>query len=75
MDNTSPVKEAIAAIMGELMKADGMRLKGGSGVKVEVEPAEEGGEMECPVCAAGTCDDPEHMGEEDMAGLLASVGE
>lgn len=71
---TSPVKEAIAAIMGELIKADGRLLKGGGGMKVEVEPAEEG-EMECPACAAGTCDDPEHMGEEDMAGLLASVGE
>jgi len=69
----SPVQEAIAVIMGELLKADGKRL---GGVKVEMEPGgEEPGEMECPECAAGTCNDPEHMGDEDMAGLLASVGE
>jgi hypothetical protein len=67
----TPVKEAIEAIMGELIKADGMRLRG---MNAPAE-AEEEAEQKCAACAAGTCDDPEHMGEEDMAGLLASVGE
>lgn len=68
----SPVEEAVAAIMQELLKHDGNALKG------MMNPAEEAaappGDDSCPECAAGTCDNPEHMGDEDAAGLMASLG-
>jgi hypothetical protein len=71
----TPVQEAIAAITRELMKADGNRL---GGLKMEMEMETEGPEgeempEECGACAEGTCEDPEHLSDEDMGGLLASV--
>ncbi len=35
----------------------------------EAPHAEPDGDEACPECAAGTCDNPEHMGDEDAAGL------
>lgn len=67
----SPVEAAIAQFLQALQESEGMALKGGKGVKVEIEAEDAGkGDMEeCPMCAAGTCDNPDHMGEEDVAGL------
>lgn len=75
----TPVQQAIAAIMGELQKfqARGLTESGGGGMKVEIEAGGDGGEAApamCEACAAGTCDDPEHMSETDsteMDGLYS----
>ena len=51
----------------------------GEGEGMEMEGAEKPSVLdasECPDCAAGTCDDPEHMsdGEKDaMAGLVIAI--
>jgi len=70
MRNPKALKAAVERFLGELQAAEGMALKPGSGVSVEVEAEGEPGE--CPMCAAGSC--TEHMAEEDMAGLAEAYG-
>lgn len=66
------LQAALQAVLMELQRADGMALKKGpKSVSVEVEAEGEGGPgmEECPECAAGTCTDPEHMSDDDMASM------
>lgn len=72
------MKAAIQTIMQEIGAFEGRemgRMRGGSPEKVEteVEPAggQEDGEM-CPACAAGTCDDPDHL-SDDEAGAVSEM--
>jgi hypothetical protein len=39
------------------------------------EEAGEYGGKPCPECEAGTCDNPEHMSEDDKSGLAKLLGE
>jgi hypothetical protein len=76
---TPALKAAISTIMQELGKYESSAMGGGGGgndkvVEIEVEPAsthlaegEEGGQHSCPECAAGTCENPDHMGEDEYA--------
>jgi hypothetical protein len=73
MDAESPAEAAVAAIAAEILKYDGNALKKRMAPPEEAAAAPPGDES-CPECAAGTCDNPEHMGDEDAAGLLASLG-
>lgn len=70
----SPAEEAVAAIAKEILKYDGNALKKMMSPAEETASPPGDGDEACPGCAAGTCDNPEHMGEEDAAGLLASLG-
>lgn len=70
MGKGSAVKEALKAVLGAISEADGRDMVGRRGppkavsIEVEAEPAE------CPECAKGECMNPEHMSEEDMAGMM-----
>lgn len=61
------LQAALKTIIAEITKADAEGLKAPKAMKVEAEG--EPGEAACPECAAGTCTDPEHMSEEDMAAM------
>jgi hypothetical protein len=70
---TPALQKALQVVMQEIQKAEGAALRGGGGMKVEIEA--EGGEgpemQKCPACAEGTCTDPDHMDDsevEEMAG-------
>lgn len=75
------VQQAIKTIMDALGQHESNAMAGaGKVVEIEVEPAathlaegEESGEA-CPMCAAGTCDDPAHMAPEDMEKMTKGMG-
>jgi len=62
-----PAAAAVSRFLQALQESEGMALKGAPAVKVEIEAGEDS--EKCPGCAAGACDNPEHMAEEDVAGL------
>lgn len=68
------LQQALQVVMKELQKAEGAALRGGGGMKVEIEA--EGGDgpemQECPACADGTCTDPDHMDDAEVAELAGS---
>jgi hypothetical protein len=75
----APLKAAMAKIQALL---DGVELEtlrnGGKpkAVKVEIEAGAHGepdGD-ECPACMDGTCDDPDHMADEEMSGMADMYG-
>lgn len=72
--NREAIKRAVEEISRLLMEGEGQDMRGGpaGGVKVEIEKT--GGGEECPMCAAGECTDPEHMSDEDSAGLAEMYG-
>lgn len=70
--NLEAVKAAIERV-GEMAEDEELSALLGDGKKVSVEVESEG-EQECPMCAAGECDDPEHMDDsmlEEMSKELA----
>ena len=62
-----PAAAAVSRFLQALQESEGMALKGAPAAKEEAGKAR--GADECPGCAAGACDNPEHMAEEDVAGL------
>lgn len=78
------VQQAIQTIMQALGGAEAQAMGGGGGdkvVEIEVEPAsthlmegEDDGKAACPECAAGTCDNPDHLDDSGRAALLNEMG-
>ena len=72
------VQQAIQTIMQALGGAESAAMGGGKVLELEVEPAAthlmEGEESACPACAAGTCDNPDHMDESSKAAMLNEMG-
>jgi len=83
---TPALKAAVQAIVAEISKAEGASMSrlpsrgGDKVVELEVEPADVHaqevasgveGEASCPECEAGTCENPDHMSEDEMSALGA----
>ncbi len=72
------VQKAMQTIMQARVSAESAAMGGGKVVEIEVEPAAthlmEGEESTCPECAAGTCDNPDHMDESSKAAMLNEMG-
>jgi hypothetical protein len=84
MDDDSMVEEAIREVAGRIDNYDTDSLMGS--YRDKMTPKEEGMEAaegdgssapkeECPECAAGECANPEHMDEEALQQMLASMKE
>lgn len=71
---TPAVKRAVQIIMQEIGKAEGGAMEAMRAPPAGPEVGAETGEAEeCPECAAGTCDNPDHMAPEEMDGLAAEM--
>lgn len=80
MPGMSPaLMKAIQTIQQELGKyeSNAMGGKGGQVVEIEVEPSathlaegEDDGGEECADCAAGTCDNPDHVPDEEYDQMM-----
>jgi hypothetical protein len=84
MDEDSLVEDAIREVAGRIDKYDSDSLSGAYREKMNPMEAQEGaaeGEApamskeECPECAAGECANPEHMDEEALRAMLASMSD
>lgn len=83
---TPALKNAIQVILKEIGNFEGRSMgamKGGDGddkvVEMEVEPASthaaevaggEEGQPDCPECAAGTCENPDHASAEEYDQMM-----
>jgi hypothetical protein len=66
------VQKAIQTIMQALGGAES-RAMGGQAAPPEPHAEPDGDEM-CPECAAGTCDNPDHMDDSSKAAMLNEMG-
>lgn len=70
-DDDDEISEAIRQVSDMVDAEDLSHVAKRAFPEAQAEEGEKPGEGECPECARGTCDDPEHMAEEDMAALMA----
>jgi hypothetical protein len=78
----SPAKALLDEIQAFTKQHRRHSLRRYAGLETDEEPKEdmEGasampGPEDCPACKEGTCDDPEHLGEEERGGLAKLLGE
>jgi hypothetical protein len=85
MDEDSLVEDAIREVAGRIDKFDSDSLSGAyrekmappMGAQEEVADGEAPAmsKEDCPDCAAGECAEPEHMDEETLRAMLASMSD
>lgn len=73
---TPALKKAVEVIMQEIGKAEGGAMDAMRAPPAGPDAPGEPGDAaaECPECAAGTCDNPDHLAPEEMDGLAAEMG-
>ena len=73
--NPKAMQRALSTIQQLLAEGEAEELRG-LGKPLAKEEGQAGGEQEkCPACEAGTCEDPDHLSEEDMDGVASMYGQ